>query len=180
MKTLKESIRSDLDALNEIDTFADDELSAEHFNSPEEFMNAVKKIPFDKLVALMGRYSGYEAGFHPSTWDAVFKDIPYPGYLAQALVKSESAESVTDLGNVYYYSRKLSKEAHDIFAAHASSTDTTLQQLAGTLPVEDIKVDARLTGIMKNEPGLWEDIMSAQLSDQQYRELKQALLTSEY
>lgn len=41
--------------------------------------------------------------------------IPYPGFLAAALVKSNDAESFSDLYNIYYRRRKVSPAARSIF-----------------------------------------------------------------
>lgn len=52
----------------------------------------------------------------PSGWHCFFdKKVPYPGKLAQALVKSRAAESITDITNVYYAGRSITKEAYQIF-----------------------------------------------------------------
>lgn len=94
----------------------------EGYGSFEEFEKAMKSIGAKQIAKAMDK--GLPYGYFPSEWkwaskDAWGKEIPYPGILAKALVQSSASESITDLANIYYAGRKLSKEAIEIFKADA-------------------------------------------------------------
>lgn len=62
----------------------------------------------------------------PSTFAEYFDKLEYPKFLAVALVQSESAESISDLWNIYYRERKTSKGARMVFYHHLMSNPKSL------------------------------------------------------
>ena len=110
------SLRGFADILNENSILH--KLNPEEYGSGEEYMRVLDQIDVQQIAQVMDNRGSSNAMF-PSGWEWNDWGMPYPAKLAQALVMTDAKESVTDLGNVYYGRRKLSKEAMDIFRQDA-------------------------------------------------------------
>ena len=166
MKTLTEQIRGDLAIVSEATNFPDYTM----YDDLEDYIQAIEQVPVNDLVDAMNKDSlPYE--YYPSGWHSEFAD-EYPGHLAEALVQTHNAESTTDLWNVYYSNRKLSDEAHSIFARHAASGgDTTLKDTLDAIGPDDFLNDRHVKGLYSNEPKLFQKIAEAQLDEDDYAKL---------
>jgi hypothetical protein len=125
-KKVTESARDQLtrfgDILNEDSNL--NQLNPENYSSAQEYIQVLERAGVATVTEAMNSRSSSN-GMFPSGWSYNDWDEPYPAILAQALVKSEANESVTDVCNMYYGSSKLSKEAANIFRQDALTNPLT-------------------------------------------------------
>jgi len=90
----------------------------------------------------------------PSGWGTPsYQNALYPGILAQALVKSQANESLTDLTNIYYASHRYSPEAIKIFQKDVlanSSEPIDWITTGGNLPSDFIDLAQNQTSFVKS------------------------------
>lgn len=134
-----DSIRRFSSILNE--SSALNRLNPEDYESAEEYLRVVDQTDLSEIVNVMNSRAASTAMF-PSGWNWTpwGEEVGYPAKLAAALVRSEQHESVTDLGNVYYNRRNMSKEAMDIFRKDAISNPGTKELMTefGLLNLGDL------------------------------------------
>lgn len=106
-----------VDVLNE--NYAEQEIAQLFPDQMDNYMSAEQVVNRFKQLNEEQRVKVFELSLRnylfPSGWRRDYPHTPYPGILAKYLAKSKSAESLTDLTNIYYAGNELSKEAIDAF-----------------------------------------------------------------
>lgn len=83
--------------------------------------NYLEDLTIEDIVRIMEnhtKFSNMDNSLYPSGWPSESLGA-YPGKLAEALVKTRDSESLTDIFNIFYAQRDLSKEAVDVFMKDA-------------------------------------------------------------
>lgn len=106
-------------------------------NLAEYVVPELDKFSKQELVRILEKGDKHNSLF-PSGWNAE-KFGPYPKALAEALVESRDRESITDLYNIFYADRQISKDAIEVLKKDALKFDNnTLIVLSNILDADSI------------------------------------------
>ena len=87
--------------------------------SEEEFVAYLEEMGVKKVTE--GLDDGEMWDWFPSEYEDASGGEPYPTILAEALIASQSNESITDVANIYYKDRKMTPKAKKLFMKDALS-----------------------------------------------------------
>jgi len=164
-ESARDQVRRFGDILNE--NSMRNQLDPEQYSSAQQYIQVLERAGVPALIEAMNDRHSHN-GMFPSgwAWNEWDDDPGYPAILAQALIKSEANESVTDLGNMYYSRSKLSKEAADIFRKDALTNPLTKELMVehGLLNLGDL---------VKKEPQFMKKLLLT-FSPQELESFKQA------
>lgn len=118
-------------------------------------MSDLDNLTVDEIVNIMNTQEDRWNSLYPSGWDIELGE--YPVKLAEALVKSNGKESLTDIYNVFYRHEELPEAVVDVFKKDA------LDDIKNTLDIMDDLADAEvltdfLDEIAKNYPEFVEQL----------------------
>lgn len=108
----------------------------------EIVMLDLEDLTVDELVQIMNtQHDGWNS-LYPSGWDIELGE--YPVKLAEALVKSNAKESLTDIYNIFYSHRALTEGAIDVLK------EDTLNDFDTTMHIVEEVADAEVLDEMLN------------------------------
>lgn len=106
--------------------------------------NHLDDLTIEDIVRIMENHTKFnmmDNSLYPSEWPSESLGA-YPGKLAEALVKTWDSESLTDIFNIFYAHRDLSKEAVDVFMKDAIDDPMGhTKQIISNCQDEDLLVD---------------------------------------
>lgn len=102
----------------------------------------LEDLTVDELVQIMNTQHDRRNSLYPSGWDIELGE--YPAKLAEALVKSNAKESLTDIYNVFYSHRALTDGAIDVLK------EDTLNDFDTTMDIVEEVADAEVLDEMLN------------------------------
>lgn len=108
----------------------------------EIVMLDLEDLTVDELVQIMNTQHDSWNSLYPSGWDIELGE--YPAKLAEALVKSNAKESLTDIYNVFYSHRALAEGAIDVLK------EDTLNDFDTTMHIVEEIADAEVLDEMLN------------------------------
>ena len=156
------------------------------YKSFAEFEKNMIAIGAKKIGKLMDDYkkspyflfpSAYTMAVQDTQWPDKSKGEEYPKILAEALIQSKNAESLTDIANIYYSrDRKASKGAIDVWKKHALQDGGfqdgyTFMDLVRDTETRKGEMDGNIGDLAKKEPAFFKKWLMASFDDDEIAEI---------